>query len=514
MKIKVDVVSGFLGSGKTSLIKQLIEKVYSSEEKIVVWQKELGIEQIIQQENIELMAETKEKTIELANLQELISTRTPDWLVIEHNGMEPLAPLMRNLEDRSLRKKLVVNTVYHLIDVTTWDLYLQNAMGQVIQEQIKNSQIIVLLNLEQWGPEKEWELRSYLHSLNPAAEVRDISALLEEKKTGQNSLGNWQLFVFGFVLLFLASQFLRNIDWSFLVNYSGSVAVFLSILLQAFPFLLLGTLVSALIQIFFAEEKVKDFLASKGGNLKAAFLGLFFPVCDCATIPVAGSLLKKGVGLSTALTFMLAAPIVNPITLLSTWYAFPNFRWLVVYRVVLGIVVALTAGWILEKIFKNSVLLSEAKIKSCSCQYCRQETGGWLSKLGGMLEHAALEFLKIGKYLVLAAFFSTLIYTFLPPGLVPEQAQGGESFSLFLMMGLGFIFSLCSTSDAFVARTFVQQFSLGSILGFLVLGPMLDLKNIFLLSGIFKKKFIWSLVLVIWLVAFIFLTLNSLIFLR
>ena len=99
---------------------------------------------------------------------------------------------------------------------------------------------------------------------------------------------------------------------------------FLSILFEGVPFILLGTLISGFIDIYLPAGAMDRFLPRNKFQavLMAGLLGAVFPVCECAVVPVIRRLVKKGLPVSCALTYMLAAPIVNPITALSTWKAF------------------------------------------------------------------------------------------------------------------------------------------------------------------------------------------------
>lgn len=146
--------------------------------------------------------------------------------------------------------------------------------------------------------------------------------------------------------------------------------VFQSILMEAFPFIFIGVFISALLHVFVSQDAlVRIFPKNRFAGLGlASIAGLFLPVCDCAIVPIAGRLVKKGVPLHCAITFMLAAPIVDPVVIASTYYAFPGRPEIALYRVLIGVTVALSVGIILM-LFpdKESPLLIEALPVSCSC---------------------------------------------------------------------------------------------------------------------------------------------------
>jgi uncharacterized membrane protein YraQ (UPF0718 family) len=284
-----------------------------------------------------------------------------------------------------------------------------------------------------------------------------------------------------------------HLDASRLVTLN---TVFLSILIEAFPFILLGVIVSSSIQVLVPSETVlRLFPRSKGlGLIVALFAGLFFPVCDCAVIPVAARLVRKGVPLPTAVTFMLAAPIVNPLAIASTYYAFPGRPAVVLYRIGLGAVVALAAG-MLSFWQKRSVLLGnflDISYAGGCCSDSRPPIGIW-QKIEAISSHAVAEFFDVGRYLVAGALLSGIFQTMVPKDIIVDSGSG-FALSLLMMMLFAFLLSVCSTSDAFIARTFVNQIPLGAVMGFMILGPMIDMKNLLMLLGRFRKGFVVSLV--------------------
>ena len=127
--------------------------------------------------------------------------------------------------------------------------------------------------------------------------------------------------------------------------------IFTSIFLESLPFLLLGSLISSIIETYVSDETMAKIIPKNRvlGCFVGVFLGFFLPACDCAVIPVAKRLIKKKVPINIAISFMLASPIINPVVLLSTYYAFyktnPNLFW---YRLIFGIIIALVIGIIME----------------------------------------------------------------------------------------------------------------------------------------------------------------------
>ena len=267
--------------------------------------------------------------------------------------------------------------------------------------------------------------------------------------------------------------------------------------------------VSSTIQVLISQETIiKLFPRKMGfGFLVALLSGLVFPVCDCAIIPVAARLVKKGVPLPTAITFMLAAPLVNPLVIVSTLYAFPGRPAIAFYRVCLGATIALATGLALL-IFPDdkAALLGGFNDFSCKCGYCgdTESAKGIWSKIEAIFNHAGVEFFDVGRYLITGALLSSIFQTMIPKDIIANTG-GGYALSLMIMMLCAFVLSVCSTSDAFIARTFVNQFPLGAVMGFMILGPMIDLKNLLMLLGRFRKRFVVKLVFIISGLAYVFL---------
>ena len=295
------------------------------------------------------------------------------------------------------------------------------------------------------------------------------------------------------------------------------ILAFLGIILQAFPFLITRVLLSSLIQLFVSKQFIERHFPKNIplGILFSLMGGFCLPVCDCVSIPVFRSLVKKGIPLTSAVIFMTAAPVINPVVILSTYYAFNGNMRIVAVRILLGIFCSVCIGLsFLIREPKEVLLAGEhfGGVNGCSCgcahsdehthEACcscaadeehtpvlgKTNTGGKpQNRFVHFLEHARVEFFSVGTYLIVGAAISAVFQVV--GGKLPFSTSfSGKAVSLFVMMAFAFLFSLCSSSDAVVARTFMPRFSIGAVLGFLVFGPMMDIKNILMLSGGFTKK--------------------------
>lgn len=267
-------------------------------------------------------------------------------------------------------------------------------------------------------------------------------------------------------------------------------SIFISILIEAIPFILIGVILSGIIQMFVSEEMIARIMPKNRflAVLFGALAGILFPACECGIIPITRRLLLKGVPLHAGVAFMLTAPIINPIVLFSTYIAFGN-RWSVVfYRGGLALAVSVIIGIILSYQFKDNQLL---KPDEPGHRHHHHHT--LIQKLGGTLRHAIDEFFSVGKYLIIGAFIAAAMQTYVKTSTLLAIGQNDVSSSL-VMMGLAFILSLCSEVDAFIASSFSSTFSLGSLIAFLVFGAMVDIKNLLMMLAAFKKRFVFLLI--------------------
>jgi uncharacterized protein len=291
---------------------------------------------------------------------------------------------------------------------------------------------------------------------------------------------------------------------------------FLSILFEGAPFILLGTLISGFIDIYLPAGTMDRFLPKnrKLAVLVSGLLGALFPVCECAVVPVIRRLLGKGLPLGCALSYMLAAPIVNPITALSTWKAFQGQApWAMTGgRMLLGYLIAVAVGLIVSRISLHRVLRKSLadKVQDDSAilftpvkQIAQQSSAPRAedSRLIAAMRSAQKDFVDVGIYFTIGVAITALFNTGIAPGAIwLDSLAGNPAAAPAALMALAFILSLCSTSDAFIAAT-LAKFTWGAKLAFLVFGPMLDVKLIFLYQSVLRRKFI--LVMALSIFAFI-----------
>ncbi|MEH7469902.1 permease, partial [Priestia megaterium] len=298
-------------------------------------------------------------------------------------------------------------------------------------------------------------------------------------------IGVLLLVLFGYCFFFVD---INTKDLAIPASLLNVNSIFLSIVLEAIPFILLGVFASALIQVFVSEELVQRLIPKNPyiALLPAVLVSALLPVCECAIIPVIRRLLKKGMPLHIGVVILVGAPILNPVVFTATFYAFQSNTSIVYSRMGLAVVACLLIGLSVYFFFKNSNQLRHVHVHE-------HEDAKVGNKLKQTLYHASDEFFDMGKYLLFGALVASLFQTFLDRQLLTNLASN-DYMSSAVMMGFAYVLSLCSEADAFVASSFSHTFSPTALLAFLLYGPMMDFKNTIMLLAFFKKRFACSLI--------------------
>ncbi|MCP6758160.1 MAG: permease [Fischerella sp. CENA71] len=344
---------------------------------------------------------------------------------------------------------------------------------------------------------------------------------------------------------------------------NNGFTLFLSLLVEAMPFLLLGVFLSSLLLFFIDERKLVEKMPKNPllGALVGSMVGFLFPVCECGNVPVARRLLMQGVPTSVAIGFLLAAPTINPIVIWATWTAFRDQPEIVVLRVVFSLLIATIIGFVfsfqkdLTPIVQPAIARylkfnppptpdTKRRVKLSSTQQqtnvptllqsgtfllgagqtTRLETAAETTttnsiqskplkaKLQLVLENTVQELRELGAVLVIGSAIAAAIQVLAPRELILSLGSGPIS-SITTMLLLATVVSICSTVDSFFALSFASIFTSGSLLAFLVFGPMVDLKGIGLMLTILKPRAIFYLFGLAALLTFLFTLIINLHFL-
>ncbi|MFC5666577.1 permease [Kitasatospora misakiensis] len=281
--------------------------------------------------------------------------------------------------------------------------------------------------------------------------------------------------------LLVAAAAASVLAWSW--NTGGVRAwrtLLVAVVVQGLPFLVLGTVVSAAIGAF-VPARVFARLLPRNPALAvpvAGVAGAVLPGCECASVPVAGSLMRRGVAPAAALAFLLAAPAVNPVVLVSTAIAFPDAPEMVLARLAASLGTALVMGWLWVAFGRPEWLrLPKGPV----------EHGAGRNPLDEFRRGLQHDFLHAGGFLVLGAAAAATFNVLVPPSVL-RTFSDSPWLGVPALAVLAVVLAVCSEADAFVAAS-LTGFSPTARLAFMVVGPMVDLKLIALQSGSFGRAF-------------------------
>lgn len=281
---------------------------------------------------------------------------------------------------------------------------------------------------------------------------------------------------------------------------------FFSVLVGALPFMVIAAFASAILEVFVSKDAIARLVPRNRllGVLLAPLLGLVVPMCECGIVPVARRMVQKGVPAGAAITFMLANPILNPLSLYSTYLAFPFAREMLFWRAGLAYLVSVIIGLLMiagiRREAGSSILHPAHEVAAtlegahaCDCGHDHGEHHhhhqSFGAKVQATLDHAATEFFDVSKYFIIGAALAAISQALISRQMLEAVGQG-PVVSVIVMIAFAFLLCICSEADAFVAAAFASTFTPGALLAFLVAGPMTDIKNTLMMSSAFKRSFV------------------------
>ncbi|MCU0552897.1 MAG: permease [Leptolyngbya sp. Prado105] len=310
-----------------------------------------------------------------------------------------------------------------------------------------------------------------------------------------------------------------------MAQINSAFTLFMSLMVEAMPFLLLGVLFSGLLQFFVDERKLVALMPKNAflGAFVGSCIGFLFPVCECGNVPVARRLLLQGAPTSVAIGFLLAAPTINPIVFWATWTAFRDQPEVVFFRILFSLIIATVIGWVFS-VQKDVRPLLQSGVAAYMNRKLEKPTGSGSPLLQSgtyflgqsskplitdpieyeammsnktdkppnyrfqlLLDNTIQEMRELGGVLVLGSAIAAILQVFVPRDFILGLGQDNIT-SILAMLLLAAVVSICSTVDSFFALSFASTFTTGSLVAFLVFGPMIDLKGVGLMLSVFKPR--------------------------
>ena len=270
----------------------------------------------------------------------------------------------------------------------------------------------------------------------------------------------------------------------------------ISIVVEALPFVVLGIIISVAVQVWLPEGWLLRWLPKCRWvrQVTISLLGVFVPVCECGNVPLARGLLVQGLSASESLVFLLAAPVLNPVTIITTQQAFANDPVVLAGRMAGGFAIANIVGWVFMK-RRRDELLQPDFIKTCQISRHIHERR-WVRSLE-LFRHEASHMLPA---LLFGAAAAALVQVAVPREILLTLGSN-PAWSIAAMLVLAFVISICSNVDAFFALAFRDTFTAGSLVSFLVFGPMIDIKLLSLMRTTYQPKVLMQVSLLVLLMA-------------
>ena len=500
--IPVYIVTGFIGSGKSTFINEQLQyrkklggtACISAEEGAVSLIKE-GLQ--LNPDRLSAITPNEPDTYSSIadEIASYIDKVKPKETWIEWNGMISFHQVEALLYSDKLRHTLQIEKVLYLC-TDQFVASILPGLGNDVTSQLYSADCIIT--------ETDTH-HALLRTYNNDAKIATAPTPEKVAELGRNS--TWglipNLLVIGITAyILLVTAFRHDIPYSI----HQCFAIITGLIIEAIPFLLLGTIGSTVIRYFVPQRILLKLLGNHSWKSYGAAMvsGLALPVCDCAIIPLFKALTDRGVPLSVALLFMLASPIINPITILSTWYAFPDNPMISVWRILLGLGVALLVALSFRFIPPSTSMMKAKTAQNLSYEEIVLEASKskHINKRR-LLIHMEKEFSQLLFYFSIAACVLSVVQVYGKPWLINAGITLPDVWAIPILLILAFFFSVCSTSDAIIGKSLSTLFPMSSVMGFLILGPMLDIKNVYILKQYMPTSFILRLGLTIVVISYL-----------
>ena len=500
--IPVYIVTGFIGSGKSTFINEQLQyrkklggtACISAEEGTVSLIKE-GLQ--LNPDRLSAITPNEPHTYSsIANeIASYVDKVKPKEIWIEWNGMISFHQLEALLYSDKLHHMLQIEKVLYLC-TDQFVASMLPGLGNDVTSQLYSADCIIT--------ETDTH-HALLRTYNREAKI--VTAPTPEKVEQLCRNSTWglipNLLVIGITAyILLVTAFRHDIPYSI----HQCFAIITGLIIEAIPFLLLGTIGSTVIRYFVPQRILLKLLGNHSWKSYGAAMvsGLALPVCDCAIIPLFKALTDRGVPLSVAILFMLASPIINPITILSTWYAFPDDPMISVWRIILGLGVALLVALSFRFIPPSTSMMKAKTAQNLSYEEIVLESSEskHINKRR-LLIHMEKEFSQLLFYFSIAACVLSVVQVYGKPWLINAGITLPDVWAIPILLLLAFFFSVCSTSDAIIGKSLSTLFPMSSVMGFLILGPMLDIKNVYILKQYMPTSFILRLGLTIVVISYL-----------
>jgi len=302
----------------------------------------------------------------------------------------------------------------------------------------------------------------------------------------------------GLALLFGARWLLEGSGFSLPNEVQDLLTLSISVVIESLPFVILGILLSIVVQVWLPDGILMRYLPRNPvlRRLCISMFGIFLPVCECGNVPLARGLIVGGFTVPESMTFLLAAPIVNPITIITTHQAFGFDDGILGARLLGGLAIANILGWLFSLHPRQDALLTPGFAAECR----RPADEHHHSRTSRSVDIFIREASVIMPALFIGALVAGAIQVAVPRDVLVTLGSN-PLWSILAMMVLAFVIAVCSNVDAFFILPFANTFMPGSIATFLVFGPIIDIKMLAILRTTFTTRTLVQLTVIVGLLS-------------
>jgi uncharacterized membrane protein YraQ (UPF0718 family) len=275
------------------------------------------------------------------------------------------------------------------------------------------------------------------------------------------------------------------------------VTLSLAVIIESIPFVFLGIGLAVVVQVWVPERVIMRVLPRNPilRRMVLSLLGVLLPVCECGNVPLSRGLVMRGLTVPEAMTFLVAAPIVNPVTIITTYQAFGFDDGILVARVLGGFAIANLVGWLFSRHPEPDALLTRSFSATCkrARSHDHEEHGG---KWRRSIENFSAETTTMMPALLVGSAIAGLIQVAISREVLVTLGSN-PVLSVFVLLVLAFVISVCSNVDAFFVLALGATFLPGAIVAFLLFGPVIDIKMLALMRTTYSARALALLTLVV-----------------
>lgn len=288
-------------------------------------------------------------------------------------------------------------------------------------------------------------------------------------------------------------------DVQMILKIKDFLLIFTSIFYEALPFIVVGALVAGLLEEFLPGKLLTRWFPRHPllGAVLGAGLGIIFPMCECGIVPIMRRLLRKGLPLGSCVAYLLAGPVINPVVLFSTYFAFSGMEenpgqlggtGMTVLRAGMAYLVAVATSLFVHAVYTGRESDVMVPLKGASGDETNRDMS-LLARLDRVTAVVLHDFVDISFFLIIGALMSASVRLFYSQDDISAFSLAYPIPAIGLMMFLAFLLCLCSEADAFVAASFVKMVPAAKA-SFLVFGPMMDIKLLLMYTRVFRRNLI------------------------